>query len=425
MRGVLVWVPGESEPAVVAALGEARGVVVERRCADLAELLSAARAGVGSIAVLALTRGVDRNRIAELRQAGVSTVLLSPAADLHRAGALGADTVVPHGGEVAALVTTAVAELIEAEPPPAGLTTSDRGTPGAAPRPTEPDRTARPGTTLAIWGPAGSPGRSSLAAALATEIQLGGRRTTLVDTDTLAPSLAQQLGLLEEAAGLASLCRSAAAGTLDAAAVRQRSVLLPTGVTFVSGLTRADRWREITAEALTVALDAVRHQCEITVLDTAGGLEAAPARGHDRFAATRVALGAADLVLVVVAPDPVGVRRAVQALADLDAAQVSAHRRIVLNAPRPTRDSAITGAREALRRFAGAEVHHVVPYDGAVPAAVLAGCSLAEHASRSPARRALVDLAESITAPRRASRPPRSGRLRDWRGASLRSRHGS
>ncbi len=62
---------------------------------------------------------------------------------------------------------------------------------------------------IAVWGPAGAPGRSTLAIELAVELVRGGRRVGLVDADTHAPSLASALGLADEGPGFASACRSA------------------------------------------------------------------------------------------------------------------------------------------------------------------------------------------------------------------------
>ena len=47
---------------------------------------------------------------------------------------------------------------------------------------------------MAVWGPSGSPGRSTVATNLAAEAALAGHGTVLVDADTYGPSLRQWLG---------------------------------------------------------------------------------------------------------------------------------------------------------------------------------------------------------------------------------------
>lgn len=397
--GVLVWLPGPDEPEVVARLDAVTGARVVRRCADLAELLGAAHAGIGTIAVLSLSRGVDRARLADLARAGARTVLVAGPADLHRAGALGAHALVAEGRQVAANVAEIVADLVSHAP---------RRTVGVERVAAEadhamPDGAASvPGRVLAVWSGSGAPGRSTIAATLAAELARLGRRTLLVDADTAAPALAQILGLLDEGAGIAALSRAAGQGTLDREALLRRAVLLPCGAGFVSGLTRADRWRELPGEHMDVVLEACRREAQWSVVDLAAGLEPAPARGADRQAAARSVLAQADLVLVVAAPDPVGVRRAVQALGELDdesavgVPAASQLRRILLNATRPTPSRTMHGAQEALARFGGMAPAWTVPYDEAVASCLLAGRTLTEGAPRSAARRVLATLAREL-----------------------------
>ncbi|WP_255218714.1 P-loop NTPase, partial [Microbacterium paraoxydans] len=69
----------------------------------------------------------------------------------------------------------------------------------------------------AIRGSHGAPGRSTIAVQLAVELARRGRRTALIDADTVAPSLALLLGMDDDAPGLAAACRRAEAGALDPA----------------------------------------------------------------------------------------------------------------------------------------------------------------------------------------------------------------
>ena len=72
-----------------------------------------------------------------------------------------------------------------------------------------------------MWGPAGSPGRTLVAANIAGELAAEGKSVLLVDADSYGASVAAVLGLLDEAAGLAQACRLADQGLLDAEALLQ------------------------------------------------------------------------------------------------------------------------------------------------------------------------------------------------------------
>ena len=79
-----------------------------------------------------------------------------------------------------------------------------------------PPADSTPTRIIAVWGPGGAPGRSTLAIELAVELARGGRHVGLIDADTHAPSLALALGLADEGPGFAAACRQAELGGLDA-----------------------------------------------------------------------------------------------------------------------------------------------------------------------------------------------------------------
>src|SRR3954447_4820088 len=71
----------------------------------------------------------------------------------------------------------------------------------ALPRPTRPPDDAVPvagdGRVVAVWGPTGAPGRSTVAVALASELAQLGVSALLVDADVYGGVVAQLLGLLD------------------------------------------------------------------------------------------------------------------------------------------------------------------------------------------------------------------------------------
>ena len=70
------------------------------------------------------------------------------------------------------------------------------------------------GRVVAVWGPTGAPGRTTIAVTLATELAALGIPTVLVDADTYGGSVAA-LSFLDEAPGIAAATRAADQGTLD------------------------------------------------------------------------------------------------------------------------------------------------------------------------------------------------------------------
>lgn len=421
--GALVWLSGPDEPAVVARLG-APGTParVVRRCADLAELSAAAEAGIGDLAVLHLGRGVDASRTAHLRRCGVATILVVPGRDAPRALAIGADAVVPDGEGLGDRLVSVIAEVLARRAEASASTGT--GTVGGRPTddlgrgagrstsiPDDPGELTEPDARLVVvWGPHGAPGRSTTALNLASELATRAP-TMLVDADSFAPSLTQALGVVDETAALAVLCRAAGHGTLEVATVRDRARRLPSGVVLVSGLTRADRWRELAPDHLDLVWRILRRCAAWVVVDVSGGLEAPPPRGADRWAATRSALHAADDVVLTVASDPVGVRRAVQAVGELDEAGVGAPRHLLATRVRGGRSASGGDAvAEALERFVGASPVARVPQDPVFDEALLAGASLREVDARSAARRAYVALADHLSPDTAAAPRPRARR---------------
>jgi hypothetical protein len=133
------------------------------RCYDLGDLLAVAAAGQAEAAVVAAsTRWLDHDALARLAAAGLTVVGVAPAGDedserrLRQLGLhhVGADTDPP-----AALVDLTRAALT-AEPAPSPPEPPD------APPPSGHDT---PHTLLAVWGPKGAPGRTTVAVNLAFE----------------------------------------------------------------------------------------------------------------------------------------------------------------------------------------------------------------------------------------------------------------
>ena len=409
---VLTAVTGATwEADLVGELDRAdHGVTVVRRCVDLAELLAAAAAGTARAALLsAELRRLDRDAVTRLSAAGIAVVgLFDPGDEVaeNRLSELGVGQVLSAdaGADLIAAALRAAADgLSEAS------VRFDLGDPGAArprlgtPSPPPAQPVGR-GRIIAVWGPTGAPGRTTVAVNLADEAGRLGISTMLIDADVYGGVVAQYLGLLDESPGVAAATRSASAGTLDAAALARIAWAVTPNLRVLTGLSRADRWPELRPSSLTSVLERSCALAEMVVLDCGFCIEQDEELSYDtaaprRNGATLALLAAADVVLCVSGADPVALQRTVRALAELREALPDVTPRVVVNR---TRSVVVPGDihREiagALDRFAGVRDPVFLPQDAkATDAALAAGRTLAEVASGSSLRAALRDLAGSL-----------------------------
>jgi MinD-like ATPase involved in chromosome partitioning or flagellar assembly len=413
------------ESTLVGALDRAdHGVTVVRRCVDVSELLAAAATGTAQAALLsAELRRLDSDAVARLQAAGVAVVgLVEPGDDraAERLRQLGVVRVLPADADPAD-IAHALREAV------AGVSASGRDV--ADPRSALPalglpeparERAAGTGRMVAVWGPTGAPGRTTVAAGLADEAARLGTTTLLVDADVYGGVVAQVLGLLDEAPGLAGASRLAATGELDAAALARLSWSVRPGLGVLTGLARADRWPELRPRAVAAVLAEARRSAELVVVDCSFCLEEDEELSFDtaaprRNGVTLAVLEAADTVLCVSGADPVALQRTVRALGELGDVLPDVDPVLVVNQVRrgPVAGSPEAEIAGALERFAGRAVRAFLPADRkATDAALASGRTLAEAAPSSPLRGALRALAAELAgvpapAPRRWPRPPR------------------
>ncbi|WP_298460340.1 hypothetical protein [uncultured Cellulomonas sp.] len=455
---VLSALRGVRESSVVTALEGAGGrISVTRRCADLAELLGAAAAGLGRVALVPDDLPLlDREAVVLLRESGVRVVALvdgGPRAT-ERMLALGAEVVVDAGAPVADVVAT-VLSLADPGPGPGTAGVRAVGVAGALPDPAgapaasdagsgdvpvgdstvgdgaAPDGGAEgppvpPGRTVAVWGPTGAPGRTTVAVNLAAELAAlpapgvagGAPGALLVDADTYGGTVAQVVGLLDEAPGIAAAARAAGQGVLDVTALARLTPVVEPGLRVLTGISRADRWPELPASSLDLVWETARGLAQWVVVDCGFCLEQDEVLSYDthaprRNAATLSALAAADVVVVVGGGDAVGMQRLVRGLSELADSGVAAlaRRVVVVNRVRASAAGRRPehAVRDALARYAGVDDPHLVPDDGpAVDAALLRGATLREASPRSPAQASIAALAARVAGVQ--AHPPRARR---------------
>jgi Flp pilus assembly CpaE family ATPase len=398
------------ESELVGALDRAdHGVTVVRRCVDVAELLAAAATGTGEAALLSSDlRRLDAETVARLAAAGVAVVGLVEPGDerattrLHR---LGVVRVLPVDAEPAA-IAEALREAV-AGVPPAGHDVADprAALPGRGQAADAQERPAGRGRVLAVWGPTGAPGRTTVAVGLADEAARLGVSTLLVDADVYGGVVAQVLGLLDESPGLAGAARLASAGDLDPAALVRLAWAVRPQLRVLTGAARADRWPELRPGAVAAVLEEARHLADLVVVDCSFCLEEDEELSFDsaaprRNGATLAVLEAADTVLCVSGADPVALQRSVRALGELRDALPEVRPVVVVNQVRkgPVPGDPREEIAAALTRFAGVDARFFLPADRrATDAALAAGRTLAEVAGGSPLRSALRSLAVAVT----------------------------
>jgi MinD-like ATPase involved in chromosome partitioning or flagellar assembly len=478
MTEVLTALSHHWESAVATTLERVPDVTVGRRCADVAELLSVADAGVGDTAVVSSDlRGLDLTVVNRLRSNRIRVIGVHPPDDegaerrlrqLTVTATLPADAGADRWAECLAATTAASADELEAAlagpdapepsahagpptdayavPPvaadasshqeaaswrPAGAAQSGAATVGdldidsSDPRdvdapcgvdgPSDADdlndlgpsgrgtRGPSRAPVIAVWGPTGAPGRTTIATTLAAELAGRGTEVLLVDADTYGGCVAQALGLLDEAPGIAAACRAAEQGLLDLPALSRIAPEVVSGLRVLTGLPKAERWPEVRAAALERVLELSRSLVQVVLVDCGFCLEDDEELSYDTVAprrneATLTSLAASDLVVAVGGADPIALQRLVRGLQALGTVP-SGQPVPVVNRVR----AAAVGSRpesriaDSLLRFAGLTSVRFVPEDAAaLDGALLAGRSLVEHAPESPVRHAVADLATAL-----------------------------
>lgn len=410
------------ESTALGLLGEEDGIVVLKRCVDVDDLLASASTGQADVAVLALDApGLDAAAVDHLRRHQVHPVAVAPtgtgaALDVarDRAHRIGLRHLVPESG-LEGLVDAVRSEEEPSAgwPPPAPAAPGDPG--GAGDR----------GRVVAVWGPTGAPGRTTVAAGVAAELSVRDLRTVLVDADPHA-AVAQHLGILDETSGLLAAARQVSSGGDLAAGLDGVQRALDERLTVVTGLPRPDRWPEVRRGVLEHLLDLARTRGHV-VVDTGTDLEEDPGTElgvrPSRTTMTVEALGAADEVVVVGSADPVGLSRLARGLVELRELELAVPVRVVVNRMRRSLGWAerdIAGMVEGFTRTAGL---HFLPDDRTgADRALVAGRSLVESGD-SALRGGLEELVDALapdTAARR--RGGRFGRLSRRRGGTTRRR---
>lgn len=335
-----IVVVGDEGGRFISAIESQRGQVsVVRHVHDLGEMLGLAQSGLAR-AVLIVTGGeaLTLSMVKSLHHLEVAVCLVAdqgiqPAIEgVHPIDSL-ADT-----AEIVSEIEKALDTLLNSEQNP------DQSSPAqcedlAAPTQVQshqareeekqdvPTRSDTDGKVVAVWGPYGSPGRTTLAINLAAAYAETGRSVCLVDADTYGASVGAALGLTDDYSSLAQLCHHADRGGLNRQQLKELTHTVSHRSHYfdiVTGINRPDRWVEVRSSALDLVLDTLAATYDLVVIDTSFCLEEDPTLSFDglspqRNDATLTSLTRADHLVAVGLADVVGVPRLIKAYDALNA----------------------------------------------------------------------------------------------------------
>ncbi|HKX76412.1 MAG TPA: hypothetical protein VJR05_13585 [Acidimicrobiia bacterium] len=241
---------------------------------------------------------------------------------------------------------------------------------------------------VVVGGPSGGTGATEVAVAIADRLARKAP-TVLVDVDEVSPAIAQRLGLQ-----LLPNLRTA----LDALQHRHGSVensLVRKGsLHVVTGLSGERDWMEVRPSQVTDLLSELGTHFNFVIANCGSHLEQVGFGDAGRFGITRHVIAAADELIVVGLPSPVGVTRLLGWLAKTELLNPHAPRLIIVNRCSSSRYRRSEVQAEIDRVYPGVSVDFV-PADHQVEAAGWAGETVTAGAFARSIRR----VAEKVVRP--------------------------
>jgi MinD-like ATPase involved in chromosome partitioning or flagellar assembly len=216
---------------------------------------------------------------------------------------------------------------------------------------------------VAVWGPTGAPGRTTVALNVATLLAHRGLKVVLIDADTYGGAVAIRLGIFDEAPGIARACRLAGSEALTGIELRElahevRVKGYPLHV--VTGILGSARWPEINSERVDRVIKCAQDEFDVVVLDVGFSLESDEEISSDllaprRNAATHTALRAATDIVAVSGGDSVGLARFIRLWSDITDINAGARFTVCVNHVVWQREggTAQDSITSAFSRFAG------------------------------------------------------------------------
>lgn len=294
LRVVTLAGDSEREADVAALFAGEPNIELFMRCVDRVELLATMRgAELDAIVAVGAPGWFDAQSAQEAARAGIRVVGVAD-------NAFEAEVLTSRGAQV----LDAASEM--------GAIVSACSAPRAAPSAPVKVPAQRAGEVIAVWGPKGAPGRTTIAIELAWTLAGTGEETILMDADPYAGDISQMLGIVEE---LPTVLWGATAAAGDDATSREVIGQLRRvgrkGPLLLPGLPRAELWSEIGDYGYGNLIKLLAGGARFVVVDIGFCLEDSSSLGAMRGGRNRMAratLERADRVLAVCRADPVGVK---------------------------------------------------------------------------------------------------------------------
>jgi MinD-like ATPase involved in chromosome partitioning or flagellar assembly len=289
----------DAEVAVASEVSERLDIELVMRCVDRAEVLAVIRGGdIDTLLCVGIPHWLDAHLMDEARRAEVRVLgLATDPLEAEMLRVLGGVLLEPGSG----LDTV----LVQRQGPP------------VAPPPVP---QASSGRVIAVWGPKGAPGRTTVAIELAAELAATEPRTILVDGDVYGGDIAQMLAIVEELPTIVWAAQRASTDELSQVILEENLRRVDrSGPVVLPGVPRADVWSEISEFGWKRLLQTLGGLFSYVVCDVAFCVEQ-PASGpasRDRDAVARSTVTNADRVVAVCRADPVGIKSFLWAMEDL------------------------------------------------------------------------------------------------------------
>lgn len=294
---------------------------------------------------------------------------------------------------------------------------SHHRTPGLPPR----------GSVIAVWGPVGAPGRTSIAITVAGLLAESGAPVVLIDADTSAASVSVALNLQHPGSGLLAATRMARVDTVEAGPLRSvmtEYVGRRTRFQVLTGLLAPERFADIDLLALSRVLEVLKAGGSLVVVDLAGALDHFPHEvigGPIRNGVQRAVIDNADHIIALSISTPIHTARFLRSWPLLSALAGSTPIHVVFNKVLKSQAPAVSEATYALWTHAGIENISTIPRDSvSLARAEIDGVTAVDLPQKSAAVDALRTVVGALgvaSLPRTSLRQdPKASRIRGlWR----------
>ncbi len=396
------------EAAFVANIVSDFAGVDVRRCVDVSSLIVDATTSPSQLVIIdADFPRIDSTVVAALEREGARLVgVAADASGTSRLRALGVDnvvTVVPV--DVGAAVQEIKGRWFNAIP---GAGSSIR------PQSSEvPAARAATGRLVAVWGPPGAPGRTSVALSLAQLVAANGTDVLLVDADTTAPGVSASLCLESDGSGLTAASHHGERGTLDPAVLARLARSVDDRFRVLTGISHVSRRAELRAAAMAKVWQQATSLGPLCVVDVGGCVDDGGLAFDADIAdfglnsggqsAPVTALAVADELVAVTTCEPAAVARLLSHLGAIRSLAPAARIHVVINRVRSplVRNSAAAAELKqfVLAQTRASDVTLVAEDRATFDQAILRGRTPFEQNRKSQFIADLTDLSRDVASP--------------------------